>query len=103
MNTKHTSGEWHVSKHGTPDYAPQFGIYADDGRDLAIVVGDNSKANAALIVSAPALLAALEEAERVLRWAVQEARGKVRKEIVGGWAHHANLARRAIASAEGRA
>lgn len=62
-------------------------------------------ANAALIVRAvnsyDALVEALEEAERVIRFAVQESRGKVRAEIVGGWAHHANKARAALAKAKG--
>ena len=33
-----TQGEWDTSRHGTPDYAPQYGVYADGAtRDLAIV------------------------------------------------------------------
>ena len=61
MNTPHTPAPWHVSRHATPDYAPQFGIYAEDGngRDLAIVT--SNEANANLIAAAPAMLAALEE------------------------------------------
>lgn len=43
------------------------------------------------------LLTALEEAERVIRWAAQEAAGRVKAEIVGGWIHHADKARAAIA------
>ena len=61
MSAKHTPGPWEVSKHGTPDYAPQFGIYAADApNDLAIVEGNNAAADAHLIASAPDLLAALE-------------------------------------------
>ena len=48
-----------------------------------------------------ALVEALKEAETTLRWAVQEAKGKVKKEIVGGWAHHANKAKAALDAAEG--
>jgi hypothetical protein len=58
-------------------------------------------ANARLIAAAPELLAALQEAERVIRWAAQEADGRIKREIVGGWKHHANLAREAIAKATG--
>ena len=33
-----TQGEWDTIRHGTPDYAPQYGVYAGDStRDLAIV------------------------------------------------------------------
>jgi hypothetical protein len=39
----------------------------------------------------------LAEAERVIRWASQEAAGKVRREVVGGWLHHADKIRQAIA------
>ncbi len=70
MTMKHTPGPWSVSKHATPDYAPQFGIYAGDSpNDLAIVKGDNAEADAALIEAAPDLLAALQEAMPFLRWA----------------------------------
>jgi len=60
MNTPHTPAPWHVSRHATPDYVPQFGIYAGDGngRDIAIVT--SNEANANLIAAAPSLLAALE-------------------------------------------
>lgn len=62
-NATHTPGPWNVSRHATPDYAPQFGIYAgESARDLATVTGDNAAADAALIEAAPDLLAALEDA-----------------------------------------
>lgn len=36
-----TPGEWGISRHATPDYAPQFGVYADGAsNDLAIVRGE---------------------------------------------------------------
>lgn len=44
------------------------------------------------------LLDALEQAERVIRWAAQESEGKVRREIVGGWRHHAAQLRALIDS-----
>jgi len=52
--------------------------------------------------AAPELLEALREAERVIRWAAQEAQGRVKTEIVGGWKYHADKVRSAIAKAEGR-
>lgn len=62
MNTKHTQGNWNVSKHGNND---SFGIYAEgSGNDFAIVKGGNeeggeAEANAKLITAAPDLLKAL--------------------------------------------
>lgn len=47
----------------------------------------------------PELLEALGEAESVIRYAAQESVGRVKAEIVGGWLHHANKARAAIAKA----
>lgn len=35
-------------------------------------------------------LAELRRARTVLRWAAQEGEGRVRRELVGGWAHHAD-------------
>ena len=33
-----TQGDWDTSRHGTPDYAPQYGVYAGNSpSDLAIV------------------------------------------------------------------
>ncbi len=56
----HTPGPWSVSKHGTPDYAPQYGIYSDgSGNDHAIVKGEAAEADARLIAAAPDLLATL--------------------------------------------
>jgi len=59
--TTYTSGTWAISRHATPDYAPQYGIYANDasGRDIATVHGENAAANAVLIAAAPELLACL--------------------------------------------
>jgi hypothetical protein len=75
MNTQHTPGHWSVTKHGTPEYAPQFGIYAEgQPHDLAIVTGDNSKANADFIVEAcnshEALVARVAELEAALKTCV---------------------------------
>jgi len=61
MTNKHTPGPWEVSKHATPEYAPQYGVYTGNGNDFAIVNGDNATADAALIAAAPELLAALQD------------------------------------------
>ena len=58
--SRHTPGPWNITKHGTPDYAPQFGIYTD-GPDFVIVRGGKAHADAALIAAAPELLAILRE------------------------------------------
>lgn len=62
-----TPGPWEVSKHGTPEAFPQFGVYAvGDPNDLAIVKGDRAKADAQLIAAAPDLLRACQGAQAVL-------------------------------------
>lgn len=92
----HTSGPWAISKHATPDYAPQYGIYAGDSpNDLATVKGDNAKADAALIASAPDLLA-------VCRQLVDQARGNP-KQPVGSLDVLVGLAILAISEAKGDA
>ncbi len=54
--SNHTQGPWYVSRLGTPDYAPEYEIYAgSSGRDLARVIGANADANARLIKAAPKL------------------------------------------------
>lgn len=52
--------------------------------------------------AAPDLVEQLKWTENALRWAAQEARGRVKAEIVGGWLHHADKARAAIAEALGQ-
>jgi len=54
---------------------------------------------AMLAAAAPGLLAELQEAETVIRWAAQESVGRVKAAIVGGWIHHADKIRAAIAKA----
>lgn len=69
----HTPGTWEVSKHATPDYAPQFGVYAEgEQHDLAIVKGINAEADACLIAAAPKLLEACQEALFYLEACVEE-------------------------------
>lgn len=62
-NTQHTPGPWAIIRHATPEYAKQYGIYAEESEcvaDFAIVRGNNADADAALIAAAPELLAELE-------------------------------------------
>jgi len=55
-NAAHTPGPYRVSRHATPDYAPQYGIVSEsDGRDIATVKGDNAKADASFFAAAPEL------------------------------------------------
>jgi hypothetical protein len=68
---------------------------------IASTHGPNMAANARLIAAAPDLLEALREAWNVLCYAAQESKGKVRKEIVGGWIHHAAIINSIITKAEG--
>lgn len=57
MKMKHAE-EWQISKHGTPDHSPQYGIH-NGGNDFCIVKGDDAKAKAQLLSAAPDLLEAL--------------------------------------------
>ena len=45
--------KWEVSKHGTPDYAPQYGIHNGGASDFCIVKGENAEAIAHFIAAAP--------------------------------------------------
>lgn len=64
----YTPGPWAISRLATPDYAPEFSIYAESSqRDLARVVGDNSLADATLMAAAPKLLHAIQSCHRFLR------------------------------------
>ena len=43
---KYTPIPWAITKHGTPDYAPQYGIYAENdplGHDFVTVYGNNAE------------------------------------------------------------
>ena len=66
--SKHTAGPWEISKHATPAYHPQFGVYAPAANDHAIVTGPNAEADARLIAAAPDLLAALKEMLSIDDW-----------------------------------
>lgn len=53
----YTLGPWEVSKSATPNYAPQYAIYAGPGP--AVAMGVDSEANARLIAAAPDMYLAL--------------------------------------------
>ena len=63
INTKHTPGPYKATRDNSHLRLLQYDIYADNGRGklIAEVLGDNARANAALFVAAPKLLAALEQ------------------------------------------
>ena len=89
----------HWATNDTPPSAPHFQgqIYDEDtGKTVAVTYDDEGGHKARLIASAPALRESLEEAERIIRWAAQEARGRVKAELVGGWLHHANKIRETL-------
>jgi hypothetical protein len=68
MNNKHTPAPWEVSKHATPEYAPQYGVYSDGARnDHVIVTGRQCKADAALIAAAPELLRSVKALSNWMR------------------------------------
>ena len=101
MQTTHTPGPWNFAK---SDIDGRYSIYGNGPLaycgDTGAVDGDG-EANARLIAAAPDLLAALQTAENALRYSAQEAAGRVRSEIVGGWLYHADQCRAAIAKATG--
>jgi plasmid maintenance system antidote protein VapI len=51
---------------------------------------------------APEMLESLQTAWDVLCWAAQESTDRVKKEVVGGWIHHALKINSVIAKAEGQ-
>ena len=62
MTTNHTPGPFDVYRDATPDYAPQFSIFAEGApMRLATVTGDNAEADAYLFAAAPDLLKAAED------------------------------------------
>lgn len=82
------STRWYAAKMGNDHQ----GLVIEEGTGRNVAVTYDVK-DAPLVALAPQMADMLAEAERTLRWAVQESRGKVRKEIVGGWLHHANVVR----------
>ena len=62
MPDKHTPDPLYVSRLATPDYAPEFGLYrGDEQSPLAIVRGDNAKANALVFAASFVMLDTLQE------------------------------------------
>ncbi len=59
--SQRSDGPWECTPSATPDYAPEFTVYAGTGERVAIVF--QSFANVALITSAPEMLTALQLAE----------------------------------------
>lgn len=67
MRSIPTPGTLHVSKHATPDYAPQYGVHDGGSRDLATFHGEHAKENAHLFAAAPRMYEALDAIEEYLR------------------------------------
>jgi len=95
MKTKpHTPGPWNMITHATPEYAPQFGIYADGQQfDFGIIRGADAKANARLIAAAPDLLFIAKR--------IDELAESGDLPLLRGWQELGGL-KSAIARAEGR-
>jgi hypothetical protein len=100
----HSPGPWEAKTWSDSDDIP---IYAADRNIVANVCADLElddeacpgvvqENNAQLISNAPALLAELQQAELVIRDAVQKAAGLVKAKIVGGWEYHADRCREVI-------
>lgn len=72
------------------------------GRDIGVVRGEHddnaASGSAVLVAAAPELLAALRQAEAIIRHAAQESAGRVKAEIVGGWLFEASEIRSLIQS-----
>jgi hypothetical protein len=102
MNTKHTPGPWKYDRYGYIE-SPSTGLPICSMQPAGnLEAKARQRANAALIAAAPDMLAALREAWNVLCYAAQESEGKVRKEIVGGWIHHAAIINAIVVKAEGK-
>jgi hypothetical protein len=111
--SKHTPGPWTAKRGSNETLGYPWEVMGPDGKTICDILLDHNdeavtgedleraEANARLIAAAPALLEALREAERVIRWAAQESAGRVKAEIIGGWLYHADKCRAAIAQAEG--
>ena len=92
-----TTNTWYSKTTNTGSPHEQ-GLVIDETTGKNIAVTYDAK-HAPLVASAPELLAALLQAELVIRHAAQEGAGRIKKEIVGGWLYHANQVRAAIAKA----
>lgn len=114
----HISASCKPANNGASERAGRIGraLFHLDG--LADVVDSDIRANAGFVASCcrfidrelretepesvnDELLIALKTAWNVIRHAVQESTGRVSKEIVGGWAHHAEKIETTITNAKG--
>lgn len=91
-------GQWNVTYGNTHGLAEcveleGFGIVG------AVIDTEGESVILRRAIACSELLEELSEAERVIRWAAQESAGRVKQEIVGGWLHHANKIKAAIAKA----
>lgn len=96
---------WRTDGHPGDDSGTAWRSIVTDGLAFSpSYVGQMTEADAEFACRAvnchEALLTALKEAETVIRWAAQEAAGRVKAEIVGGWLHHANRVLRAALARE---
>ena len=92
----HAEGPWMI--HANRDGTIRLTVDVDEFERIVACVNGCDGLNPAAYRD---VVAALDEAERVIRFAAQESQGRVKAEIVGGWIHHADLARSAIARATG--
>ena len=81
LHPSHTPAPWSTGKHGTPDYAPQYGVYADDGKHIATIRGDSAEADSRLIAAAPDGLVAAKLAAECLREHTQYDEGEMSREL----------------------
>ncbi len=91
--------KWHVVERGG-----KIEVHDDFNRIVCEFFGnrETDRDNAHKVSAAPELLEMLRESERVIRWAAQEAAGRVNRETVGGWLHHADKCSAVISKTEGR-
>lgn len=56
-----TPTPWNITRHATPEYSKQYGIYSGDNSSNHIIInGENAFADATLIAAAPEMLSALQ-------------------------------------------
>lgn len=111
--TKHTPGEWEVSRETAIDYRPNCIVGADGGSLVAwcagggpkrAIMGPEEDANARLISAAPDMLEALRECESIAKQAEIFATGRSPSlDPTERWIMIQDTARAAIAKATGEA
>jgi hypothetical protein len=94
--SKCIAGPWHKWRKQEKYWSTYYVLKSGGG----IVAECNTlEAEAQAIAALPDLLVALEQSYETLQWAAQEAKGKVKAEIVVGWLHHAEQAKAALVKA----